>query len=572
MSFFDTNTIINGTPSKKILNAYRTMKDSYTEESAKEFYDVYTKQPLSEILINPRLIFSEAYYGTEFIKDIFSDPSSCVFEHYDSVLHDMKEFVDKNGVNMHSSQKKIYENAISAIEETKKNCKSAILYSSYIKENIDDSFEQKIRDILFEMKYNSDETKDYESIVTEMFNDVTVPEYMLYMPYVTENAEKSNYLFTDLAKYVNDFVTETVNEDPEYLKGYFDALVASKKLLTDPAYVEATGYIIPKYRSVIKAFSETSLSDIVNELPISSTYVNPESIYHVSSESAVNSIFDDIMEESLYYEDERESRNKINTQVALAYESTFDILYHEFTTCDNPEEKASGYSLLNEEISIEKAVGEVNKLHESVTGFYKENTDPEDVTDDEIDQMNQSVNSDDTGDDIGKKPVAPPANNKQIASMDKEAKAFAKKQTGRKKIGFFGKIKSVPKGVHERIQQEVNKYDEMDDKRRKEFFTQPGFRKKWFRNLKLAILYGGAATYKITMVPVVALLRHFSKQKDRRMRNELVRELETEIKVADEKINDANANGDLKEKYRLIRIKDQLTAEKNRVITNSKYI
>jgi transcription elongation GreA/GreB family factor len=90
--------------------------------------------------------------------------------------------------------------------------------------------------------------------------------------------------------------------------------------------------------------------------------------------------------------------------------------------------------------------------------------------------------------------------------------------------------------------------------------------------MKLAILYGTAAQMKLAFVPVVMVCRHFSKVKDRRIRNELQRELETEIRVCEEKINDANANGDQKEKYRLIRIKDQLDAEVIRVKTNSKYV
>jgi hypothetical protein len=112
----------------------------------------------------------------------------------------------------------------------------------------------------------------------------------------------------------------------------------------------------------------------------------------------------------------------------------------------------------------------------------------------------------------------------------------------------------------------------MDDERRKNYMTEPGFRKKAFRNLRLAILYGGAAYTKLSFIPIVMLGRHFSKEKNKRMRFELIRELETEIKVCEEKINDANANEDKTEKYRLMRIRDRLNAELTRVQTNSKYI
>ena len=60
--------------------------------------------------------------------------------------------------------------------------------------------------------------------------------------------------------------------------------------------------------------------------------------------------------------------------------------------------------------------------------------------------------------------------------------------------------------------------------------------------------------------------------RNKRLRNELTKELETEIQVTEEKIQDANANGDQKEKYQLIRIKNKLEAEKVRVNANSKYI
>ena len=67
-------------------------------------------------------------------------------------------------------------------------------------------------------------------------------------------------------------------------------------------------------------------------------------------------------------------------------------------------------------------------------------------------------------------------------------------------------------------------------------------------------------------------MHKFSKTKDERMRNELVRELQTEIKVCEEKIEDAKSKGDNKAKYQLMRTKEKLDAEMARVTTNSKVI
>jgi F0F1-type ATP synthase assembly protein I len=67
-------------------------------------------------------------------------------------------------------------------------------------------------------------------------------------------------------------------------------------------------------------------------------------------------------------------------------------------------------------------------------------------------------------------------------------------------------------------------------------------------------------------------LKFDDKKKTLRIRNELAAELDTEIKVCEEKINDANADQNQKEKYKLMRLRDKLVAERTRVRTNSKYI
>ena len=101
---------------------------------------------------------------------------------------------------------------------------------------------------------------------------------------------------------------------------------------------------------------------------------------------------------------------------------------------------------------------------------------------------------------------------------------------------------------------------------------KPGYRKVIFHKFKTALLYYGAATASIAYLPVAMVARRFSKLKSKRMRNELARELETEIKVCEEKINDARAKDDKQETYRLMRIRDKLENDRLRVRVNSKYI
>ena len=74
------------------------------------------------------------------------------------------------------------------------------------------------------------------------------------------------------------------------------------------------------------------------------------------------------------------------------------------------------------------------------------------------------------------------------------------------------------------------------------------------------------------MIPVVWFGRSLSKEKNKRIRNEFARELETEIKVCEAKIEDARADGNQKQCYQLMRIRDQYARQRERVLVNGKYI
>lgn len=198
-----------------------------------------------------------------------------------------------------------------------------------------------------------------------------------------------------------------------------------------------------------------------------------------------------------------------------------------------------------------------------------------------IESSDEEVNgeSDDEDAPLNKKPVKPKedlATRIQNKAIDHEAKRQEKKALSdekKTKLKNAGKALSAqPKEWEKSSKNLADKIGKWDIKRRKEFFLKPGFRHKIFRNMKLALMYGGAAKFKPASIPFFMLMRHFSKEKDRRIRNELTRELSTEIKICEEKINDANSNGDQQEKYKLMRLKEKLLAEKHRVQLNSKYI
>ena len=572
MSIVDYDKIISGTPVKRITNAYNVMKENYSEISAKDFHDVYAKEPLDAVIESSRSIFSEPRFGAEFISNI-TTPHISAFESSMELMENISEFYNENKDRMSETQKNVYESTISKIKNNLTTVRNTEIYSSYIKENIDEDFEQKLSSILYESTYNKDENKDYNKEVSEMFEDVHPIVYFTFSPYVVESLYQAGHGIPDFILNSNDYFNDIWNDENK--KFLFESVVCCNKLRHDKSYLEAISFIPKSDRVVFEFLMETSINDVINTLsPVEK--VRPEDFIHPTSESAVNNLFDFMLEKPIndIYDSKEKSKHDIIKKVA--YESVLEILHTEYEITESTNDIAYGYSILTGNPTIEEAFDYVNSIYDSIEIPVTEAGEEIDV-DKEINTMDQSISN---GESAGKKPQAPNTQNKYVAKtnryMDKEAKRLAKQQKkeqkGLERKMRFKAVTSAPRNTVQRIEQQINKFDEMDDERRKKYFSKPGFRKKWFRNLKLAILYGGAMSYKLALGPVVAMCRHFSKKKDRRMRNEMVRGLDTEIKICDEKINDANAESNKQEKYRLMRIKAQLEAERTRVATNSKYI
>ena len=133
-------------------------------------------------------------------------------------------------------------------------------------------------------------------------------------------------------------------------------------------------------------------------------------------------------------------------------------------------------------------------------------------------------------------------------------------------------VAKIPENIVNSVKKDIEHWDEMDDNRRKEYIIKPGIRKKYFRALRLCLMHYGAFAINPVLNIVLFICQALGKTKDVRIRNELIRELKAEIRVTEEKISDANANGDQKQKYQLMRIKEKLEAEMARVTLNSSVV
>lgn len=569
MSEINIEAILNGTPVKRINNAHnKLVQEGLTESSAKNFFDVYSAEPLSAILECSREIFSEPYYGTSFYIEKVCTPNSCLFlskalnkTGYESELEKVSTFIEEVKNKIPENQLALYEGIKGNLENLVEMTKATRVVAEYAEE-INPGFNEKLTQAIYEN--NEDEIKN-------LFNENTVVEAITYFPYVsgTVGFDTNEALYESAKSFL---ITEKVDE--ENWDTHVKLVACGNKLITDKAYVEAMRSIPTPFREAIKFYCESSLQNNTNEMSKTKvSYIGGVDDPQVS----VNNIFFAMQEAAMFAEDYEEKKERIRKIKKVAYETTSDLLEIENTLLENADEaKAEGYSLYSNHTTVSDLYAISSN---DFASYYKESDDEDDDDVDDIDE--EEVTPDRLGaGDPGKKIKAPEAKNLankiQNKAMDNEVqhnkKKAIRKQKGQEIINAADAATRVPRQAIADVKATIRKLDEMDDERRKNYMTEPGFRKKAFRNLKLAILYGGAAYTKLTLVPVAMMARHFSKQKDRRMRNELIRELETEIKVCEEKINDANANEDKTEKYRLMRIRDRLSAELTRVQTNSKYI
>jgi hypothetical protein len=567
VAFLDTEKIINGTPQKRLINGYNRMKENYTAESAQEYGTIYKNEPLSFLVENSRMIFSEPYEGKSYYENAMNE-NTCCFTAIESELSKVEEYLESGSKAMSDSQKVMYEGLENTLRTLSDNTKNTRMYASYIKEEKSNSFEKDLSDALFK---NEDITSIVESV-----NDPII--LLTYLPYVSNKidsqlfSEKVDTLLNECS------VPEEYNEDK--WTNFVEAVICANKLACDKSYQAAVHSIQNRsLRGVFEYFMNESLGTKLHELVEEKV---SDDIHFSSRVSSINNIFMDMMEATIDAEENEQIKTRNDTYTAIAYEATLDAIVREYQSTEDTSSNVSGYSLIKESMTLDDAFNYVNNLYQEKSYLIKEDSDEDENNDNELDELENEVNDDRTDGGItsGKKPQAPKpknlANNIQFKAMDAEVrqqkKQATRKQKGQETLNAAKAVAQLPLNVVNSIKEVQTTIDKADDERRKKFMTEPGFRKKLFRNMKLAILYGTAAQMKLAFVPVVMVCRHFSKVKDRRIRNELQRELETEIRVCEEKINDANANGDQKEKYRLIRIKDQLDAEVIRVKTNSKYV
>lgn len=580
MGLVDVERILNESPQKRLLIQFNNLKENYNEQTALEYKNVYSNSPLSFIIENSRLIFSEPFYGYEFYKNIVcGDNELCIFTKYEDELRKVQDFIDENSGKMHSKQLEMYQALSSCLQMKINDLVSTINMAKFTADKEDnEEFEVELSNTLYSY-LNGGRNEDTVEKIRAMMKNASREIFFVYAPYVNSIIRDCSIIEPNLSKHCVDVSNNEDIVDVNVFKPVVESVMMLSNLYCDKTYREAVNTIQNvDCRFVMEEYASGSFNDIVNSLFIER--VDSLDTMYVSPKDTVNSIFGDFFESEMFADDNQQFKDSRLKLQKLAYDTLMESVLFEYQNASNTSDAIRGFHMFKEGTTIDEALQitmeHVNELNSELGITIVEN---DDSTDKDLEDFEKKMN-DETKDDSSKKVEAPKAKNLankiQFKAMDAEVQQRKKmanaSQKGQEIKNSVKAVSKLPMNVVNSIEGQIKQIDDADDTRRRKFMLKPGFRKKIFRNLKLALLYGTTAQIKKAYIPLVAIGRHFSKEKDRRIRNEVVRDLETEIKICDEKINDAASAGDNEAKYSLMRIKSKLENERLRVRTNSKYI
>lgn len=626
MSILNKDEILNGTPQKRFDKKYEELKKNYTEETAQEFYNTYKDESLSFILKNLSLILSEGcYFGAKFILDIVNN-NFIPFHKIASVQTIVEEKIDKcNGLNVdYDNGTGLYYEMKEILDDELKVLKNTIDLSMIACRNGGEEMLNTVFDYVYEISETGCEKE-----LTDIINSVVIyciePNTRITLfAYFLIKGYTHAYLLEDLVRHVprsavydnqdnqpvsssidierykmditravsiigkDELVMSRIDTMQFNTKVYIKGLISIGLKKPELTYTESTNHFMGLTAALEDIYEYTTGDSIVNDINKCKKYDYLKSLknYYESCRDF----------EILSHDDEDEVSEIVERYEDYIDDISSDIAMMEWTDNGEPDSVIKKHIMTQKQIEKEKNEKEEEKKkakEDAIKKMEKEealnDTDEEDnldndnsnfteaSKDEEVEEFRREIHDDKEKTNVKpQKPKEDLPTKIQNKAIDAEAARQQKRgirQEKNTKLKNAGKaIMAGPKGWLNSVKKFTDSFNKMDVKRRKEFFLKPGYRHKIFRNAKWALLYGGAARYKLSSLPFAMLIRHFSKDKDRRIRNELTRELETEIRICEEKINDANANGDQQEKYKLMRIKDKLTAEKHRVQLNSNFI
>lgn len=628
MASLDVNKILYGTDKKKLIAAYESLKSEYTDEKASEYRTLYMGKPISYILENARYIMGEPQFGLPFIEFVVEnypipyDKMNDLYVLTEGLFNDIAKKISKTDF-----AKDVEENGLVG---SFKRAKDKFLYgknkapktkvsNGLMNETQSEINKTKKNTPAFEAVFGDIEPytseKDYEEAA---FEYPAIERLAVLVPYAKE-LNLQHVLFESVSELV-----ENTNED---------ALTAKAGNIIGCEKIQEL-FLTESYKDYVNGYTNISLKNAINGainanlgFEISTTFKesaeNTVSPIYTNPMEAVNAIMEESVYDELYKDDRKQNKAELYGFMKEVYESVRDYVHDEYEIVDDVNSTMVESPLfthiknsrgITEAVSVEKAFEIINEavgeLEQELESFFEKSVDgsaPRSIASRytmyrEGDKTNQPVHvgaapeEDDDDDEDSPKSTKvtgsdlPSSTNSKVTKpkkqgilnrisnkaldVDKNAQKFNSDvdRTGVNLKNAAKSVTKIPRGILGRITGIVKDFDEADDNRRKKYMAAPGYRKRVFRNLRVAGMYGLSAYIHPLLAVVTFIGRQLSREKDKRIKNEFLAELDTEIKIAEAKAEQAQNNGHEQERYALMRIADNLKKERSRVNINGKYI
>lgn len=126
--------------------------------------------------------------------------------------------------------------------------------------------------------------------------------------------------------------------------------------------------------------------------------------------------------------------------------------------------------------------------------------------------------------------------------------------------------KRIPKHIDNLVNSTIGKLKDMDEAERRNKIIEGGFKVKIYRLIKNAALIGSLALIHpaiagVGLITAIAV----DKSMDVVVRRRILNELEDELKIVNEKVDDAKSDADKSKKYQLMRLKQKLENDIRRI-------
>lgn len=253
-------TIINGTPNKRIRNAYEVMKEDHNPTSAQEFYNVYSEYSIPVLIENSRYIFSEPYLGNVFYRDMME--SGCVrFEDYFNEREKIKELMVNKESIMNEATKEWYQYLYEFVDSLYQSHRNSIVCEYVISEDEENSYAFLTEAYRFKHgEYNKDK-------VFETCNNLSSLGKVLYLSEHASSLDMEYELVSAIHTLHTDCVlTESMND----FSNAMDLIMLVNRMGKDTPIIESVNAFDNVHLKMLyKGLMKESVSDVLQESIIS---------------------------------------------------------------------------------------------------------------------------------------------------------------------------------------------------------------------------------------------------------------------------------------------------------------